>query len=169
MRVHDRSREYSWAAGPGESPVSEDDEAVEQGDEADEAGASDGASQLIPSVRRTVCRCDEARRPDRSMVKKTLRWTDLVACLVLIALAVRFGPRTPVWYTGAPALRDIASPLGGRATPARRTAFSAMPEARQLVTHGCTRRSGIPSTSLVAWRSSAASWLSRCGRSSSRG
>ena len=28
-------------------------EAVEQGDEADEAGASDGASQLIPSVRRT--------------------------------------------------------------------------------------------------------------------
>ena len=29
------------------------DEAVEQGDEADEAGASDGASQLIPGVRRT--------------------------------------------------------------------------------------------------------------------
>ena len=28
-------------------------EAAEQGDEADEAGASDGASQLIPSVRRT--------------------------------------------------------------------------------------------------------------------
>ena len=27
--------------------------AVEQGDAADEAGASDGASQLIPSVRRT--------------------------------------------------------------------------------------------------------------------
>jgi hypothetical protein len=27
---------------------------VEQGDEADEAGASDGASQLIPGVRRTV-------------------------------------------------------------------------------------------------------------------
>ena len=30
------------------------DEAAEQGDEADEAGASDGASQLIPGVRRTV-------------------------------------------------------------------------------------------------------------------
>jgi hypothetical protein len=28
--------------------------AVEQGDEADEAGASDGASQLIPGVRQTV-------------------------------------------------------------------------------------------------------------------
>jgi hypothetical protein len=28
-------------------------EAVEQGDEADEAGASDGASQLIPGVRQT--------------------------------------------------------------------------------------------------------------------
>ena len=28
----------------------EDHEAVEQGDEADEAGASDGASQLIPGV-----------------------------------------------------------------------------------------------------------------------
>ena len=27
--------------------------AVEQGDEADEAGASDGASQLIPGVRQT--------------------------------------------------------------------------------------------------------------------
>jgi hypothetical protein len=30
------------------------DEAVEQGDAADEASASDGASQLIPSVLRTV-------------------------------------------------------------------------------------------------------------------
>ena len=29
------------------------DRAAEQGDEADEAGASDGASQLIPGVRRT--------------------------------------------------------------------------------------------------------------------
>jgi hypothetical protein len=29
------------------------DEAVEQGDEADEAGASDGASQLIPGVGQT--------------------------------------------------------------------------------------------------------------------
>ena len=32
------------------------DEAVEQGDEADEAGASDEASQLIPSVGRTLSR-----------------------------------------------------------------------------------------------------------------
>ena len=31
---------------------------VEQGDEADEAGASDGASQLIPVVRRTSGGCD---------------------------------------------------------------------------------------------------------------
>jgi hypothetical protein len=30
------------------------DEAIEQRDEADEAGASDGASQLIPGVRPTV-------------------------------------------------------------------------------------------------------------------
>jgi hypothetical protein len=33
------------------------DEAIEQRDEADEAGASDGASQLIPGVRRTSAEC----------------------------------------------------------------------------------------------------------------
>jgi hypothetical protein len=32
----------------------ESDDAAEQGDEADEAGASDGASQLFPGVRPTV-------------------------------------------------------------------------------------------------------------------
>jgi hypothetical protein len=39
------------------------DEAAEQGDEADEAGASDGASQLIPGVRWTGWRCTERTRP----------------------------------------------------------------------------------------------------------
>ena len=45
------------------------DEAAEQGDEADEAGASDGASQLIPGVRPTMeerTRTDETRPTRRS-------------------------------------------------------------------------------------------------------
>jgi hypothetical protein len=36
--------------------------AAEQGDEADEAGASDGASQLIPGVVRTELRSRELAR-----------------------------------------------------------------------------------------------------------
>jgi hypothetical protein len=44
------------ASGPqgiGMETPSESHDAAEQGDAADEAGASDGASQLIPGVRRT--------------------------------------------------------------------------------------------------------------------
>ena len=44
-----------------EGDLRENHHGVEQGDEADEAGASDGASQLIPGVRRT-------RRSDRNGV-----------------------------------------------------------------------------------------------------
>jgi protein-S-isoprenylcysteine O-methyltransferase Ste14 len=69
------------------------------------------------------------------LVKKALRWTDLVACLVLIALAFRFGPRTPVWYTGL-LLSAISLPLWVVARRQLGDAVSAMPEARQLVTHG---------------------------------
>jgi protein-S-isoprenylcysteine O-methyltransferase Ste14 len=78
---------------------------------------------------------DEARRPNRSMLKKILRWTDLIACLVLIALAVRFGPRTAIWYTGL-LLSAISLPLWVVARRQLGTSFSAMPEARHLVTHG---------------------------------
>jgi hypothetical protein len=41
-------------------------EAAEQGDEADEAGASDGASQLIPGVRQTLGRWSRSELTDES-------------------------------------------------------------------------------------------------------
>jgi len=66
---------------------------------------------------------------------KILRWTDLVACLVLIALAVRFGPRTTIWYTGL-LLSAVSLPLWVVARRQLGNAFTVMPEARQLVTHG---------------------------------
>jgi len=73
------------------------------------------------------------------MLKMILRWTDLVACLVLIALAVRFGPRTAIWYTGLP-LSAVSLPLWVVARRQLGNAFSAMPEARRLVTHGLYSR-----------------------------
>jgi protein-S-isoprenylcysteine O-methyltransferase Ste14 len=69
------------------------------------------------------------------MLRKILRWTDLFTCLVLMAVAVRFGPHTPVWYTGL-LLSAVSLPLWVVARRQLGNAFSAMPEARQLVTHG---------------------------------
>ena len=62
------------------------DEAVEQGDEADEAGASDGASQLIPSVRRTLVAWRAHGRMERQMQKVAVVLGYLcVACAGLAA------------------------------------------------------------------------------------
>ena len=69
------------------------------------------------------------------MVKKILRWTDLVACLVLLVLAVRLGPHTSAWYAGL-LLSVVSLPLWVVARWQLGGAFSAMPEARHLVTHG---------------------------------
>ena len=73
------------------------------------------------------------------MVKRILRWTDLVACLVLLALAVRFGPHNRIWYAGL-LLSAVSLPLWVLARCQLGRAFSAMPEARQLVTRGLYSR-----------------------------
>jgi protein-S-isoprenylcysteine O-methyltransferase Ste14 len=69
------------------------------------------------------------------MVRKTLSWTDLIACLVLFALAVRFGPHTRIWYVGL-ILATVTLPLWVIARRQLGDAFSARPEARRLVTQG---------------------------------
>jgi protein-S-isoprenylcysteine O-methyltransferase Ste14 len=69
------------------------------------------------------------------MVSRILRWTDLIACLVLFALAVRFGPRTRLSYAGL-ILATAALPFWVAARRQLGDAFSAKPEARRLVTQG---------------------------------
>ena len=69
------------------------------------------------------------------MVRTILRWTDLVACLILLALALRFGPHTRVWYAGL-ILAAVGLPLWVVARRQLGSAFSARAEARQLVTRG---------------------------------
>ena len=73
------------------------------------------------------------------MAKRILRWTDLVACLVLLVLAVRFGPHTRIWQAGL-LLSTATLPLWVMARCQLGEAFSAMPEARHLVTHGLYSR-----------------------------
>ncbi len=69
------------------------------------------------------------------MVKRILRWTDVVACVMLVALAVRFGPRTSVWYAGL-LVTAVSFPLWVIARQQLGIAFSARPVARHLVTRG---------------------------------
>ena len=73
------------------------------------------------------------------MVRTVLRWMDVVACVILVALAVRFGPRTPVWYSGL-LLSAVSFPLWVVARRQLGTAFSARAEARHLVTRGLYAR-----------------------------
>lgn len=73
------------------------------------------------------------------MVRKVLRWMDVVACMILVALAVRLGLRTPVWYTGL-LLTAVSFPLWMVARRQLGTAFSARAEARHLVTRGLYAR-----------------------------
>jgi protein-S-isoprenylcysteine O-methyltransferase Ste14 len=69
------------------------------------------------------------------MVRRILAWTDVVACVVLSALAVRFGPHTFIWYAGL-ILAAVTLPFWVVARRQLGNAFSAMPEARRLVTRG---------------------------------
>ncbi len=69
------------------------------------------------------------------MVKRILRWTDVVACVLLVATAVRFGPRTTVWYAGL-LVTAVSLPLWVIARGQLGTAFSGRPVARHLVTRG---------------------------------
>jgi hypothetical protein len=57
--------------------------AAEQGDEADEAGASDGASQLIPGVRRTIWASEaagdaEVRARGPAVTSQSAQWRQVV-------------------------------------------------------------------------------------------
>lgn len=68
-------------------------------------------------------------------MRTILRWTDLVACLVLFALAVRFGRHSGAWYAGL-ILAAVTLPFWVIARRQLGSAFSARPEARHLVTRG---------------------------------
>jgi protein-S-isoprenylcysteine O-methyltransferase Ste14 len=73
------------------------------------------------------------------MLRRVLRWGDVVAWTILAAAAVRFGPRTAVWYVGL-ALGALTFPLWVVARRQLGSAFSARPEARHLVRHGLYSR-----------------------------
>jgi protein-S-isoprenylcysteine O-methyltransferase Ste14 len=98
-------------------------------------------------------------------VKRALLWFDVVATLVLVALAFRYAPRTGYFYAGL-GLTAAAMPFWILARLQLGRSFSVTAQARQLVTHGLYSSSAIPSTSLAASRTSARSSRSRSGRSS---
>ena len=62
-------------------------------------------------------------------------WFDVAATLVLVALAVRYGPRT-VWFHAGLGLTAAAMPLWILARLQLGRSFSVTAQARQLVTHG---------------------------------
>ena len=69
------------------------------------------------------------------IVKKTLRWMDFVAYLVLAALAIQSGARVTLWYVGL-CLSALFAVLWFVAKRQLGEAFSVRPEARRLVTRG---------------------------------
>ena len=68
-------------------------------------------------------------------MKRALLWFDVVAALVLVALAVRYGPRT-VWFYAGLGLTAAAMPFWILARLQLGRSFSVTAQARQLVTHG---------------------------------
>jgi hypothetical protein len=84
------------------------------------------------------------------MVSKALRWTDFFAGLILLAIAVLFGPRSPVWYLGM-ILAAGALPLWVIARLQLGAAFSVRPEARYLVTAGLYSRMRHPTCVFGVW------------------
>ena len=73
------------------------------------------------------------------MARTILRWTDLVACAILFALAAWRGPHTRAWYAGL-ALALATMPLWVVARRQLGDAFSVRPDARRLVTSGLYAR-----------------------------
>ncbi len=73
------------------------------------------------------------------MARKILRWTDLWACVILLALAAWRGPHTRARYAGL-ALALVAMPLWVVARRQLGDSFSVRPEARRLVTTGLYSR-----------------------------
>jgi protein-S-isoprenylcysteine O-methyltransferase Ste14 len=68
-------------------------------------------------------------------LRKLLLWLDVLAFLVLSALAFRFGARTRIWLAGS-GLAAVSFPLWMLARIQLGSAFTVRPEARRLVTHG---------------------------------
>lgn len=68
-------------------------------------------------------------------MKRALLWFDVAATLVLVALALRYAPRT-VWFYGGLGLTAAAMPLWILARLQLGESFSVTAQARQLVTHG---------------------------------
>jgi protein-S-isoprenylcysteine O-methyltransferase Ste14 len=68
-------------------------------------------------------------------VKRALLWLDVVATLVLVALAFRYGPRTGYFYAGL-GLTALAMPLWILARLQLGRSFAVTAQARHLVTHG---------------------------------
>ena len=66
-------------------------------------------------------------------MKRALLWFDVVATLVLVALAFRYGPRTGYFYAGL-GLTAVAMPLWILARLQLGRSFSVTAQARQLVT-----------------------------------
>jgi protein-S-isoprenylcysteine O-methyltransferase Ste14 len=72
-------------------------------------------------------------------VKRALLWFDVAATLVLVALAVRYGPRT-VWFYAGLGLTAGAMPFWILARLQLGHSFSVTAQARRLVTHGLYTR-----------------------------
>jgi protein-S-isoprenylcysteine O-methyltransferase Ste14 len=72
-------------------------------------------------------------------MKRALLWFDVAATLVLVALAVRYGPRT-VWFYAGLGLTAAAMPFWVLARLQLGRSFSVTAQARQLVTHGLYSR-----------------------------
>ena len=68
-------------------------------------------------------------------MKRALLWFDVVATLVLVALAFGYGPRTGYFYAGL-GLTALAMPFWILARLQLGRSFSVTAQARQLVTHG---------------------------------
>ena len=66
-------------------------------------------------------------------------WLDVGGFLVVLALALRFGARTKLWFAGL-GLAVICFPLWMLARVQLGSAFTVRPEARRLVTHGLYAR-----------------------------
>jgi protein-S-isoprenylcysteine O-methyltransferase Ste14 len=72
-------------------------------------------------------------------VKRALLWADVVATLVLVALAFRYGPRTVYLYAGL-GLTAVTMPLWVAARLQLGGSFSVTAQARRLVTSGLYSR-----------------------------
>ena len=77
-------------------------------------------------------------------MKNALRWLDVGAYLVILALAVWFGPRVAPWYVGL-CLSIVSGPFWFVAKWQLGGAFSVSPEARRLVTRGLYSKLRHPS------------------------